>query len=264
MRIWHQSLAELGALGAYGSALRSRIPQLVSEGTQVDIHGAKEGSYVGLPPAALLKYPVAKYRIHDQVLSLVKQAEDEGYDAFAFASFAEPLLQQARSLVNIPVTSMLEASLMVGCTLARKMALVTLAPGNRVRLNEQVERHGLTHRVSGIYPLEPSVTEFELAAAFDEPAPILAAFEETAARAVADGADCVIPAEGVFTEVLAAQKITQIHGAAVMDCMAVIMGWTEMMVMLHRRSGLTPGRAWDHARAPDDIMARLNNFFGPL
>lgn len=264
IRIWHQSMAELGALGAYGAALDQRIPTLVSAGTTVDQHGAREGSYLGLAPAQVLKYPVAKYRIHDQILGFVRQAEEEGYDAFCMATFAEPLLNQARSLVDIPVTSMLESSLLVGCTLARKLALVTLAPGNVVRLTEQIERHGLQGRIGGIYPLDPPVNEFQLAEAFASPQPVLDAFAATASRAVSDGADCVIPAEGVFTEVLAAQKVDRIEGAAVLDCMAVAMQWTEMMVRLRRTSGIGSGRRWDHARLPEDLASGLDRFFGPL
>jgi allantoin racemase len=264
MRIWHQSLAELGTLGAYARVLEERIPGLVSPGTEVVIHGAREGSYCGHAPAAILPFPVAKYRIHSQVLGFVAQAEREGFDAFAFATFAEPLLREARSLVEIPVTSMLESSLLVGCTLANKVALVTLAPGNVVRLTEQVRHHAMNDRIAGIWSIEPPVTEFELAAAFETPGPIVDAFMRSAERAVAAGADCVIPAEGVFTELLAAGKIDRIGGAAVMDCMAVVLAWTEMMVALRRRSGLGVGRRWDHARPPAEILAGLDAFFGPL
>ncbi|HEY6869054.1 MAG TPA: aspartate/glutamate racemase family protein [Novosphingobium sp.] len=262
MRIWHQSMASLESLGAYGAALERRLPGLVSPGTEVVIHGVPQESYAGLPPAAVLRYPYAKYLIHDQALGYVARAEREGYDAVAFATFAEPLLQQARSIVDIPVTSMLEASLLVGCSLARRIALVTLAPENRVRLTEQVERHALGQRIAGIYPLDPPVTEFVLAAAFDEPQGVIDAFSQTARRAIADGCDLVIPAEGVFTEVLAAQKIDRIDGAAVMDCVAVVMAYTEMMVRLRQRTGLGVGRRWDHARPPAELMDRLAGFFG--
>lgn len=264
MRIWHQSMASLESLGAYGAALEQRLPGLVSPGTEVVIHGVPAESYAGQPPAAVLRYPYAKYRIHDQALGFVVQAEREGFDAVAFATFAEPLLQQCRSVVDIPVTSMVESSLLVGCSLARKMALITLAAENRVRVTEQVERHGLGDRIAGIYPLYPPVTEFVLAAAFDEPPGVVDAFSHTARRAVADGADLIIPAEGVFTEVLAAQKIDRLDGAAVMDCVAVVLAYTEMMVSLRQRCGLGVGRRWDHARLPVDLMDRPSGFFGPL
>ncbi|MEP6869991.1 MAG: aspartate/glutamate racemase family protein [Novosphingobium sp.] len=264
MRIWHQSMASLETLGAYGAALAARVPGLVSPGTEVVLHGVPAGSYAGQSPAEVLRYPYAKYRIHDQALKLVAQAERENFDAVAFATFAEPLLQQARSIVNIPVTSMLEASLLVGCSLARKTALITLAPENRVRLAEQVERHGLGGRIAGIYPLDPPITEFVLTAAFEEPQGVIDAFSHTARRAIADGADLIIPAEGVFTEVLAAQKIDRLDGAAVMDCVAVVLAYTEMMVALRQRTGLGVGRRWDHAQPPAELMARLGDFFGPL
>ena len=56
----------------------------------------------------------------------------------------------------------------------------------------------------------------------------------------------------------------RIEGAAVLDCMAVAMQWTEMMVRLRRTSGIGPGRRWDHARLPDDLASGLDRFFGPL
>jgi Asp/Glu/hydantoin racemase len=255
-------MASLESLGAYGRALEARLPSLVSPGTEVVIHGVPAGSYAGKAPAEVLRYPYAKYLIHDQALGFVAQAERDGFDAVAFATFAEPVLQQARSIVDIPVASMVEASLLVGCSMARRMALITLAPENRVRLAEQVEKHGLQQRVSGIYPLDPPITEFALAAAFTEPASVVEAFAQTARRAIADGADLIIPAEGVFTEVLAAQQISRIDGAAVMDCVAVVLAYTEMLVALRRRTGLGVGRRWDHAQPPADLMDQLGAFFG--
>ncbi len=60
------------------------------------------------------------------------------------------------------------------------------------------------------------------------------------------------------------QGMHSINGAAVMDCMAVILAWTEMMVHLRHRSGLMPGRAWDPAQAPEALLYGLDNALGPL
>ena len=141
MRIWHQSITSLETLSAYGRVLEARLPSLVSAGVEVVTHGLPAELYAGRPPAEVLRYPYARYRIHERALGCAAEAERQGFDAVTFATFAEPVLQQARSIVDIPVVSMLEASLLVGCSMARRMALVTLAPENVRRLQERLDDH---------------------------------------------------------------------------------------------------------------------------
>jgi len=261
-RIWHQSMAPFDALGSYALALTARLPRLVSDGTEVVPHGAPPGSYVGRAPAEILKFPYAHHLIQSQVLDLCRQAEREGYDAIAFATFGEPLLRQSRSLVDIPIASMAEASLLVGCSCARQMALITLGPENVRRVRELVDRHAMRERVSGVYALDPPLTERELARAFAEPDPVLASFKRAAHQAVAAGADLIIPAEGVFNEVLAAQEVREIDGAAVMDCVVVVLAYAEMLVALRRRTGLAVGRRWEYPRPDAALLAALQQQFG--
>lgn len=242
MRIWHQSMASLESLGAYGAALERRLPGLVSPDTEVVIHGVPAESYAGLLPAAVLRYPYAKYRIHDQALGFVVQAEREEFDAVAFATFAEPLLQQCRSVVDIPVTSMVESSLLVGCSLARKMALITLAAENRVRVTEQVERHGLGDRIAGIYPLYPPVTEFVLAA-FDEPPGRGRRLQPYRAAGGCRWRGPDHPGRGRLHRSAGGAKDRPAgwHGGD--GRVAVVLAYTEMMVSLRQRCGLWRGSA---------------------
>ena len=50
------------------------------------------------------------------------KAEREGYDAFVLGSFSEPFLREIRSAVDIPVASVVESSVLVGCSLGHYVA----------------------------------------------------------------------------------------------------------------------------------------------
>jgi Asp/Glu/hydantoin racemase len=146
--------------------------------------------------------------------------------------------------------------------MAKRFALVTLTPENVIRLKEIVERHGLESRVSGIYSLEPRTDERELSLAFAEPAKLVETFTRSVERAVADGAELVIAAEGVMNEVLFAHGITRIGDIPVLDCIGNVILHAEMMINLKRRTGLSIGRRWEHAKPDATMLAALRKGSG--
>nr|WP_242443493.1 hypothetical protein [Sphingobium sp. LB126] len=124
------------------------------------------------------------------------------------------------------------------------MTLVPLGEGNVARLRDQVAQHRLDGRIAGLFALTPAVTEFDLANAFARTGPVVDAFLATARRAIAAGADIVIPAEGVLNELLASAGIRLVDEVPVLDAVATVMAHAEMMIALHRRVGLK--RIWRH------------------
>src|SRR3954466_656076 len=204
MRIWHQSMAPLDEFAGYAKLLEEHVASVVSPGTEVVLHGSRPGSYLGLTPAELLRFPYARHLVARQALDFCAEAESEGYDAFAFATFGDPFLVECRSLVDIPVVSMVESTLHVARSLADRIALVVLTPRSRPRVVDMVRRMGLEDRIASVTSLEPPVTEKELLAICDRGGDdaFVAGFEQVARRAIDEGADLVVPAEGVFNEVL--------------------------------------------------------------
>lgn len=56
IRIWHQSFTVLQDLPAYVDALKERIQDVVSEGTEVVLHGQVPGTYPSDYPGTDLAY----------------------------------------------------------------------------------------------------------------------------------------------------------------------------------------------------------------
>jgi Asp/Glu/hydantoin racemase len=257
MRIWYQSMAPIGQLGRYVAALNAHAAAACSPGVEVTLSGAGAAAYATRTPQELLRFPYAKHVLGQEAIDHALRAEREGFDAFILGSFSEPFLLEIRSLLEIPVVSMPEAALLLSCSLAERIGLVALGPGAALRLRRTAARHGLEGRVSGIHTFAKPWDEAELEAAFDDPAALIAAFEETASQAVAAGADVVIPAEGVLNEVVFANGVRRIGGATVMDCVGAALLQAEMLVAAHQRLGIGVGRRWSYPRPPADILDEL-------
>lgn len=263
MRLWHQSLAPIGSFGSYPELLRNHIAGVVSVGTEVDLHGIDDDAYLGMSPAQLLGSPYARHLIQQRVPEICRRAERQGYDAVVFASFSEPLLAECRSAVDIPVVSMAEVSLHLACQLADQVALISLGPAGARRIRTLVARHGLQSRVSGVYGLDPAATERELLDQLDDPRPrVVANFLGVAEHAMAQGADVIVPAEGVLCELLQAHEARTVGAAVVLDAVAAAFAHAEMLVSVRTRTGLRTPRAWSYPQTSDENGEQLRRKAG--
>ena len=261
VRIRYQSMTAFSAVGTYAEALRRHATKVVLPETEVVFQGVDPHLYGDLVPGDVFPYPYMKHVIQCEALEACYQAEKLGDDAFVVGSFSEPFLRQSRSAVDIPVLSLAESAFLNGCALAEKFALITLSPQYARRVSEVVERHHMTDRVSGIFDLG-RLTEREANAGLTDPAALLAAFHVAADHAIASGADLLLPAEGILNEVLYVNGINRIRGAAVMDCVGVVLMHAEMLIRMKRQLGLGVGREWSYPMAPREMTVQLRRNAG--
>jgi hypothetical protein len=151
-----------------------------------------------------------------------------------------------------------ECTLLVACSMAEKFALTTLAPVNVKRVKALVKRHGLESRVSGYYSLAHPVDEDILNVAIKKPKQVVADFLATAEQAKADGADLIVPAEGVLNLIIRRSNVNPIGRLSVLDCVATSFLYAEMMVTMQRRLGIDVGRMGSYAMPPADLLAELD------
>jgi ABC-type branched-subunit amino acid transport system permease subunit len=78
--------------------------------------------------------------------------------------------------------------------------------------------------------MNPSVTEFELDAAFTGSPALVEGFASQARRMIAGGADLVIPAEGVINAVLVRNACPAVDGVPVLDFYGALLSFAEMLV----------------------------------
>lgn len=255
MRIWYQSAVEMAGASPYREALEKHFRRVADPGTQVEVFGVPTGTWAGQQPSQLFGYPAVFHAaLGPAFLRNAVRAEREGYDAFIVGTYIEPYLREIRAAVDIPVVSSLEATLLVGCSTAHTIGLVTLNQSLLWSLKVSIERHRLSSRVGAMLVVEPELNEREVIGLLAEPETYLGRFVETAKRAVAAHADAVIPAEGILAEIVAANGVTSVDGAAVLDGIGIPVAYAEMLVKLWRGTGLRMGRRWHHPRPPAELL----------
>ena len=242
LRFWHQSMTELEGLGAYRDFLVQHARKVLGNEASLQVEGIRSGSYHGRAPTAALENAFVYHRVLDQVIDNAIYAQRDGFDAFVIGSFSEPYLREIRSAVDIPVVSIVESSLLVACSLGRKVAPIANAPSIAQMVQSAIDAHGLTQRMLPVASLDPPMNEPEMAGAFGQPEALLKAFDQAAQRAISLGADVIIPAEGVLSTVISASQLTSIGRAPVVDVFAVTWRYGVMMVRLQQDCGIKVSR----------------------
>jgi Asp/Glu/hydantoin racemase len=258
IRIWHQSLTDLTLLPGYSAMLRDHARRICGADTVVDLHGLAPGTYPeGMAPIDMVRYRWAHHLAFMQIVENAMCAQREGYDAVAISCFVDPGLEEARSVVDIPVVSSLETALLVSSTIGRAFGLLTIEETMARTLRELVHRYGFSGRVATVAALDPPITEFELDQAFAGSPEFAERFARQARRMVADGCDVIIPAEGVVNTVLVRNELQSIDGTPVLDSYGSLLAFAEMLIQLRRRSGLSIGRSGAYKQPPESLIRHL-------
>lgn len=258
IRLWHQSMTELAGLKNYEESLKRHFERTNDANMTIDVHGLRTGTYLGRPPTVALANPYVYHRCLEQIVANALMAEGDGYDAFIVGSFSEPYLTELRSVLRIPVASILESSMLVACSLGHTAVAIANAPEIAVLVRKATQWHALGGRIREIISLDPPWHEPDLAAAFDDPTVLRERFCATAAECVKHGAEVIIPAEGVLASFLSQQGVTDVQGAPVLDVFAIAWAYAAMMVHLRVQAKIEVARTGLFAQPDPDLVAQVS------
>jgi len=260
IRIWHQSMTDLERLAGYNAMLGDHARRICGPELAVDLHGLLPESYPpGVAPVALTQYRWAHHLLNVQIVENAMRAEAEGYAAVAISCFVDPALDLARSAVDIPVVSSCETALLVASVIGDSFGLITIDPSMVLILRELVSRYGYDDRVRDVVTLDPAVDEFELDQAFTGNGPLIDRFLKEGRKLVAQGADVIIPAEGVLNTVLVRSGIRDIDGVPVLDSYGSLLRFADMLIKLRQLCGLTVSRRGRYAKPPKHLVDHLRH-----
>lgn len=223
MKIWHQSFTDLDAFPLYRETLKSHARNTVGAEAGVVVHGLKPGTYgPGIAPMDVNSHGYLRALNGQQVCEAALAAEAAGYDAFALGCFFDPALREARSLVDIPVVSLTETTMLTACSLGRKFALISLTEFQKSLTEDLAHAYGLSHRLAGVVAMSPAVRLFDLEGDAAATESIKARFADACRLAMAMGAEVIIPGDGILNEFLVRHKVLEVDGAVVMDSLGVL------------------------------------------
>ena len=264
MRIWHQSFTDLTVMPLYRKTLTEHAAKVMGSEASVLVHGLRPGTYApGCAPIDAIKHRYVAAALEMQVCDAAMVAQREGFDAVAIGCFFDPALRAARSLVNIPVLGLGETCALVACSLGRKFGLVTLCADQSADYSDLMHAYGLERRFAGAVALEPGIDEFALEADEQLAQGIEARFDAACAQVIAQGADIIIPADGVLNEFLVRRGRLQAHGnVPVMDSLGVLFQHAAFFARIARTTGAGVSRSQMYLQPSLAMVDHVRQFAG--
>jgi allantoin racemase len=223
MRVWWQSSTPLHSerMTDYRTHLVSHLESVKRPDTDITYSGVEDGSLALDFDAVVSLNSMAP----GGVLHKIIQADAEGYDVVAIGCMLDPALAEARELVDIPIVSLGETTLLVSCMLGQTVSGVAFSDKQALRYTRQAHDMGLRDRV---VPFESLGIDFPtLAAGFRNPDPMVDGFRRAASRLVEQGVEVVIPACATLDLFLAEAGMDEVDGARVLHADATLLKIAE-------------------------------------
>jgi allantoin racemase len=211
-------------------------------------------------PAADGRFRNAEYRSYEAIMArgvvrAARAAAREGFDALAIGCFYDVALHDAREISGeMMVSASCEASCEIAASLANRFGVIV---GRRKWVHQMdaiIRLYGHGHRLTGLYPVDLGVTDFQKDHA------------ETARRLIAAGRQAVEQnhAEalilGCTMELGFYRQVEQALGVPVIDCAIAALKRAEYGALLKRQCGWKPSRKWSCEPPPEEEIARFGCF----
>jgi len=258
MKIWFQSLIEMGRTPAYFSGMQARAAAIARPGVEVDFVGMPAGIYGAHAPSEVLKYPYVAAMAEQFILDHALRAEAEGYDVFAIGSVQDPALEQARALVDIPVVGYGESAMHFACCLSSRYAVLVFEQGFDQMMDLRIQRLGLAARALPTVVIDADFNQ--VSRGLSESAQLVEAFTAAARKAIADGAEAIIPGQLYLSEAIARAGVTRIDDAPVVDGLSANLKMAEAMADLKALGIGVTRRGYLHARPPSAVIEHARRF----
>jgi allantoin racemase len=182
------------------------------------------------------------------------RAEREGYDAFVIGHFQDAGLYEVRSVVDIPVVALGEASMLYACQLGQRIGIVTINTRFIPWFHHQIGKYGLERRVTGVHAMTFEPGQILAAYESDERATeVRERFAEQARPLVKTGVDVLIPGGGIPMLLFSRIRDHAVDGAPVINGIPIAVKMAEVAVKLRRLSGLRVSRVSDYVMPPAEV-----------
>src|SRR5688500_16024662 len=260
MKIWYQSLFDAGRVPAYFDGVRKRVGTVARPSTEVHLHSMPEGVYGERVPAESVIYPYIA-SLHAQfILDNALRAQAEGYDVFALSSVQDPAIEEARSLVDIPVVGYGEAAMHFSCLLGSRFVIIAFGERFDQMLDLRIKRLGLAERALPTMLMERT-TFADVGKGLDDATAIVQSFTATARKAIALGAEAIIPGQLYLSEAIVRAGVTRIDEVPIVDGLAAVVKMAEVMADFRKLGISVTRRGYLHARPPQDVLEHARKFY---
>jgi Asp/Glu/hydantoin racemase len=256
MKIWYQSSTPLD-----GDQVFEEYKQMIYDHSKAIIPNAHLDVYGVITSILEVEFKYFAYLNKREIIEKMIAAEYKGYDAICLGCFLDPGLQEARGIVDIPIASMGESSMLFACMLGKRFSIITYNEKLIPLYEDNIRLYGLENRAASMGVMKSDLEM--LAGAFKNPKPIISSFIDASERAIDAGAEVVIPGCGLLDLVLVKNRIHSVgeSGVPILDCVGVNLQAAQTMATLKEVSGITTSRKLYYAQPSRELLDKANELF---
>lgn len=210
--------------------LKRFLSSIASQYTEIEVTSLEKGPID-------LEYHSYSAQIAQELLSKVKNAEDDGYSAAVIGCFYDPELMAAREVVKMPVVGVGEASMHLASLLGSKFSILIGRRKWLSRMENNAKAYGLESRIASWRILNLSVSE-------------MADIEKTKAAAVRES-EAAISEDGAEVIVLGctglcgiAKELQESLGIPVIDPVVAGLKFAELLADLREKTGISHSKIY--------------------
>lgn len=223
LRIWHQGISDLTAMGDYPELLKAHAVDCTDLSTVVDVHGVARGTYPnGVAPMTVLRHSSLESLLGQQLVMNAVRAEREGYNAVAVTCFFDPVLAEMRDAVSIPVVSIFESTVRWGLERHPRLVMLAMDTPQAGHLRGLVKRMEVEESRVVIATMAPEMNEHDLGGLENAPQVLERVATVVHALDLSDD-DAVVPAEGYFNLMLARAGYNACGANPLVDSVGVLL-----------------------------------------
>jgi len=169
------------------------------------------------------KYTYFEFLTTYYIVEAMVQAEKEGFDAATVACFFDPGIEEARSVLKIPVVGIGEASFILARMLSsgRGIAVITMSNRAITKINDLIDKYKFRPFMIPKDPVRAVPHDLYIkASTYCQPEDIKnlkEAYLEIAEGCVNDGAEVIITGCGGMGPMLAVEGVREVEGAPIIE-----------------------------------------------
>jgi len=231
MKIWYQNpVPLLEPYEGLADMLRQTTAGMGRRETVIDLQWLKHG-YADPTFAFTMGYNALSQAV------AIREAEKRGYDAAVIGNALDVGLQEARSVVSIPVVGVTEAALYVAASLGASYSVIVVHHQIGRFADSLVRRYGMSSRLARVADMGISLSE--VAATYEHTDRLLSLFQDHALRTIKeDGAEAIIVCCTMLSSLLTLKNIHTIESVPIVDPVWAGIKMAEVMVDVRRTYGI--------------------------
>ena len=209
------------------------------------------------------------YAEHLNSVFLVEEAlraQKDGFDGVYFGCWNDPLWE-AREMLEIPVGSVGEQSMLASLSIGKRFAVVTVSEKTAVAIESDLVAYGLSARAihRPVRSVSPESDLGLLLESVEDPhRRFIRRLEEVAHGCIRDGAEVILVGCAYYGPLLRSAGYTEIPGTGVpvLDSSSVSLKYLETMTDISRSMGVVKSARSTFKTPPVDMLDRARDALG--